>query len=151
MIIYAHRGNLTGRTPARENAPDYIDNAIATGFHVEIDLRMVDGKFFLGHDKAQHPITAQWLRERKHRLLAHIKDHHAIREAQGIGIDLFCHEKDEFTLTRMGFLWLAQTAIVPDKYSIVPLITREQIETYPHRGMYGVCSDFPILANERLG
>ena len=38
MIYISHRGNTNGKNPARENTKSYIDEAIAKGFDVEIDI-----------------------------------------------------------------------------------------------------------------
>ena len=51
--IISHRGNLIGVKPECENNPTYIDQAIAEGFDVEIDVWFIDGEFFLGHDSAR--------------------------------------------------------------------------------------------------
>ena len=40
MIYIAHRGNIRGPNPERENSPDYIDEAIQSGYYVEVDVRM---------------------------------------------------------------------------------------------------------------
>ena len=61
MIIIAHRGNVDGPNPERENSPDYIDEALSMGYDVEIDLRSKDKQLFLGHDKPQYPLKLGWL------------------------------------------------------------------------------------------
>jgi len=53
MKIIAHRGNLTGPNPLRENSIDYIEEAISEGFDVEIDLWVEDNQCHLGHDGPQ--------------------------------------------------------------------------------------------------
>ena len=50
MILISHRGNIDGKKPHLENQPDYIDEAIALGYDVEIDVWLIDGVLFLGHD-----------------------------------------------------------------------------------------------------
>ena len=37
MILISHRGNIDGKIVERENHPEYIDEAIALGYDVEID------------------------------------------------------------------------------------------------------------------
>ena len=37
MIRIAHRGNFAGINRDRENSPDYIEEAIAAGYNVEVD------------------------------------------------------------------------------------------------------------------
>ena len=50
MKIISHRGNIKGPLPDQENRPSYIDCAMGSGYDVEIDLRIVDGELWLGHD-----------------------------------------------------------------------------------------------------
>ena len=50
MKLISHRGNIKEPNPKMENSPSYIDIAISSGYDVEIDIRFIDGKFYLGHD-----------------------------------------------------------------------------------------------------
>lgn len=61
MILISHRGNIDGKKPHLENQPDYIDEAIALGYDVEIDVWLIDGVLFLGHDAPQYEISDVWL------------------------------------------------------------------------------------------
>ena len=63
MILISHRGNIDGKILETENHPDYIDKAISLGYDVEIDIWMVNGVFFLGHDEPQYKIILDWLSE----------------------------------------------------------------------------------------
>ena len=54
-------GNIRGPVPGRENAPSYIDCALGNGYDVEIDVRVVDGELWLGHDKPQYKVTWNWI------------------------------------------------------------------------------------------
>jgi hypothetical protein len=60
MIYISHRGNIDGKNPQLENKPSYIDHAISLGYDVEIDIWMIDGFLFLGHDAPQYGITQNW-------------------------------------------------------------------------------------------
>ena len=71
MLQYfiSHRGNLTGIGGEEwENHPDYIDAALAAGFDVEIDVWVIEGTFWLGHDAPQFGVTMHWLNERSDNL-----------------------------------------------------------------------------------
>ena len=57
MVLISHRGNTNGKFESYENEPMYIDKAISQGFDVEIDVWMIDGILFLGHDKPQYGIN----------------------------------------------------------------------------------------------
>jgi glycerophosphoryl diester phosphodiesterase len=51
MILIAHRGNLNGKQPERENSPEYIKEALEKGYHVEVDVWLKEtNNLFLGHD-----------------------------------------------------------------------------------------------------
>ena len=80
MILISHRGNINGKNEERENAPDYIDEAIAEGYDVEVDVWMTeDGFLYSGHDEPQYRITQHWLEERNKKLWIHCKSFDAMR------------------------------------------------------------------------
>ena len=49
MKIISHRGNLTGSNPEAEPHPAYIQEALAKGVHVEVDVGLESGVWKLGH------------------------------------------------------------------------------------------------------
>ena len=53
MKLISHRGNINGRIENYENNPDYIDDTIRLGYDVEVDVWMIEGVLFLGHDEPQ--------------------------------------------------------------------------------------------------
>ena len=55
MIRVAHRGNTRGRKPSEENSPEYVQEALSKGFHVEVDVRLFNEEWYLGHDDPQIP------------------------------------------------------------------------------------------------
>ena len=65
MKIISHRGNVRGAIPDRENRPSYIDCAIGNGYDVEIDVRLIAGQLWLGHDEPQYKVEHSWLQPRK--------------------------------------------------------------------------------------
>ena len=70
----AHRGNIDGIHEKYENHPDYIDDAIAEGYDVEIDVWDIDGTLYLGHDKPEYKIDQNYLLDRKDVLWCHAKN-----------------------------------------------------------------------------
>ena len=68
MKIISHRGNISGPDLKNENLPSYIDKALQQGLDVEIDLRKIKDKFFLGHDNSDYQVSLDWLDERKKNL-----------------------------------------------------------------------------------
>ena len=66
MHLISHRGNLNGSIAEKENSPSYIDEAIKSGFHVEIDLFAIGKTLFLGHDFPQYKIDEEFLEDLVH-------------------------------------------------------------------------------------
>ncbi|HAT66245.1 MAG TPA: hypothetical protein DCS66_16905, partial [Flavobacteriaceae bacterium] len=60
MKIIAHRCNLNGPSPA-ENTIDAMMKCFEYGLMVEIDVRLIDGKLYLGHDGPQKEVELQFL------------------------------------------------------------------------------------------
>ena len=50
MILISNRGNVDGVNLEKENTQSYIQQAIDLGYDVEIDVRYINNKFWLGHD-----------------------------------------------------------------------------------------------------
>lgn len=150
VVLLSHRGNLDGPDPASENAPAHIDRAINAGFKVEVDLRVVErrgGKrLMFGHDGPQYEIDEEWIRVRRDDLLIHLKDFDALKYVARWHLPwhVICHSADPYTITSRGWPWLHDLALQPSPDTIVPLITLEQLRSYPHlRAVGGVCTDFP--------
>lgn len=138
MILISHRGNINGKLPQNENHPDYIDEAIHAGYDVEIDVWMVDGELFLGHDEPQYPISEDWIEDRYETLWIHCKNIEAMEAFNVSSFNYFWHEEDTMTLTSMGVLW-AYPGNQPIKGSIavMPEIHNDDISA-----CLGICSDY---------
>jgi glycerophosphoryl diester phosphodiesterase len=53
MIVLAHRGNLRGPAPGRENSLALVEQALSLGFGLETDVRYSAGHgFYISHDVA---------------------------------------------------------------------------------------------------
>jgi len=104
MFLIAHRGNITGKNPEKENEPSYILDAINKGFDVEIDVWYVNNTFFLGHDNPQHEVDIEFLSNDK--IWCHAKNIEALYEMiRYSSIHCFWHQTDDVTLTSKGYLW----------------------------------------------
>lgn len=140
MILISHRANLHGPSKKTENSPDSIDHAISMGFDVEIDVRAVGSKIFLGHDEPQEEVAKEWLLGRSKSLWIHCKNIEAMDFFDGMEFNHFWHQEDDCTLTSRGFIWT---------YPGKPLFARS-IAVLPetHNAASkdlkcaGVCSDF---------
>ena len=146
MIYISHRGNIDGVIPERENALDYIQEAIDAGYDVEIDLRMKNEQPHLGHDYAQYPVTEEWLWQRRERLWVHVKEYAALQwifqRPLMQPVRYFCHESDRFTLVSNGWIWSHDLTNRMNSKCIIPLLSKESVESYNNTDFGAVCSDF---------
>jgi len=138
----AHRGNLNGRLPEKENSPDYIDKAISEHFDAEIDLWATSNKLYLGHDYPQYKIDATWLEERRAQLWVHIKNEEAVAQIQTLkGFNWFWQDSDLYTITSHGHVWAHLNAPeVKNAICVLPeqRIARKQVNIKSNKGY---CSD----------
>jgi hypothetical protein len=144
MLLISHRGNTTGPNKERENAPDYIDEALSMGYDVETDVWVVDGGIWLGHDKPEKKINKLFLNERKHELWCHAKNLDALVFLLGENFNTFSHDNDPYVITSKGYIWASPHSI----------FTRDTIAVMPEWKNYtpsdishcrGICSDFVSL------
>ena len=144
MIYISHRGNLNGVNHSRENSPTYIDVCINKGFHCEIDLRMKDGVPHLGHDTADYPVTISWLQDRTMWLWIHVKEYEALMWLMKTmpWANYFCHESDKYTLVSNGMVWCHDLTNQMNANCVIPLLSKESVESYGQTGFGAVCSDF---------
>jgi len=139
MILISHRGNTNGKFESYENEPVYIDKAISDGFDVEIDVWMVESQLFLGHDKPQYEISAEWLEKRYDNIWIHCKNIKALELFNALrSYHYFWHEEDTLTLTSKGVVW-AYPGKQPIKGSIavMPEINNDLVFE-----CIGICSDY---------
>ena len=145
MKIISHRGNIRGPVPDKENRPSYIDCAIGNGYDVEIDVRSIGGKLWLGHDEPQYKIDHNWLDNRRNYLWIHCKNLEAAEECWSY--NSFCHSGDPFTYTSTGKIWLHDLTCRLNANIIIPLLDEESANSLESLtgNPYGVCTDYPIL------
>jgi hypothetical protein len=152
MKLIAHRGNLDGPNPSKENHPEYIESAITNGYDVEIDIRYdtFDKKLYLGHDEPQYLIDWYWLGQYKDNLWIHCKNIEALYEFVDAtsGFNYFWHQEDDFTLTSRNYIWTYPGKTYTTKSIIVMpennsrLFDFNEIKEYH---VHGVCTDYPNL------
>lgn len=141
MILISHRGNITGPIAEQENKPKYIDNAIQSGYNVEIDVWLIDDTIYLGHDKPEYQIDQAWLQDRKDILWIHCKNLNAVTYFHSTLVhryNYFWHQEDDVTLTSRGFIW-AYPGKQPIKRSIavMPELNNDDVSQCE-----GICSDY---------
>ena len=142
MRLIAHRGNMTGPS-AQENHPDHIREALQAGFDVEVDVWLIDGDIWFGHDEPQYPAHITVL---NNRYWLHCKNIEALRFFGGIEINeanVFWHESDDYTLTNKRFIW---TNIGKDltgrSIMVMPEVTDSTLENTLDVDCSGISSDW---------
>ncbi len=142
MYLISHRGNITGRQPERENAPDYILEAIDAGYYCEVDiLGKVDGSLWLGHDGPQYKTDTKFLNNPK--ILCHCKNKLAIDNLNGWGIHWFWHQNDDYTITSKGFIWTYPGNVLsPSSICVMPEVVPGIYNKSQLLECAGICSDY---------
>lgn len=140
MILISHRGNTHGPFPLMENNPEYVDTTILLGYNVEIDVWVIEGTFYLGHDEPQYGVSLDWLNERKDKLWIHCKNIEAVEWFNSLfgTYNYFWHQEDTVTLTSKNYIW-AYPGKQPIKNSIavMPELNNDLLDT-----CIGICSDY---------
>ena len=155
MRYIAHRGNIDGRNVIYENQPDYIREALAKGFDVEIDVWYVDNSWFLGHDKAEWSITPDFLDNS--RLWLHAKSPATLYALLDMpfknkdSINIFSHDQDNVVLTSLGIPWVYPgTPLGPRAICVMPERVPCAYTADDLAGCAGICSDYVRSRNKRV-
>jgi hypothetical protein len=106
MKLIAHRGNLNGPQPDKENSPDYISKAIESGYNVEIDIWFINNKWYLGHDNPAYEIKYHFLFDS--RFWLHAKNGEAfdkLLKDKNYNFNVFWHTTEDWVLTSKKYIW----------------------------------------------
>ena len=144
MILIAHRGNISGPNVSMENNPEYVLKALKMGFDAEVDVWLINGKFFLGHDEPSYEVDREFLR--KNGLWCHAKNLEALDLMTRMGVHCFWHQTDDYTLTSCGFIW----AYPGKPYTSRSIAVIPEEITDNEKLCYGVCSDWVLKFREEL-
>ena len=144
MILIAHRGLIDGPDSAFENNPKAIDLAFRKGYDCEVDVRYINGKWFLGHDDPTYEVDYEFLRQPGLWLHAKNLDALYILGAEKNRLNFFWHQEDDYTLTSKKHIWAypgkpytLNTVIVMPEWNISDLSSLQDVECY------GICTDYP--------
>ncbi len=152
MKIIAHRANINGPNRKNENQKSSIKACIDLGYDVEIDIRFLNGKLYLGHDKPDLLITKDELSMIKNKAWIHCKNIQAFSFFRQINEDFnyFWHEKDSYTLTSKNYIWASPgQALSPGCICVMPEINcySNNIKDLTNFCISGICTDYPNLFN----
>ena len=136
MILIAHRGNINGPNTIDENKPSYIEAAIDQGYDVEIDVWLLDGKYYLGHDEPSYVVGLEFLETKG--LWIHCKNYEALCELSRRDLNVFYHTNEDYVLTSKNYIW-AYPGQPGGKYTICVM---PEWNNYSTDGFAGVCSDY---------
>ena len=153
MKIISHRGNLEGPEAYLENSIGQIEKCFDLDLECEVDLRLRDGKLFLGHDYAQYEISIDWLVKNSSLLWIHCKDSESLSFLKKTKADLnyFWHENDKHTITSKGFFWnYPGGPITQDAISVLPENWWKPSIHQPLTYALGICTDFPTRFRKKL-
>lgn len=148
MIFIAHRGNTEGPNPL-ENHPDYIKKALSKGYNVEVDVRYLSGKFYLGHDTPDYEIDEAFIENE--RIWVHAKNFKALDHLlKNPKIHVFSHNVDPYVLTSKGYIFTFPSNA--SEYSeksvcVMPELIEGHID---YSICYAVCSDYVPKLDEKL-
>lgn len=145
--LIAHRGNMWGPIPKKENSPAYIKEAIQQGFDVEVDLWKIDRAFFLGHDKGKYKITEKWLYTYPSMTWFHCKNSAALEYCISYGLHCFWHQNDDYTLTSNGYIWTYPGKVVPE----CGVLVDKNLKMAPKSEIEFICSDYVGEIKKNVG
>lgn len=139
MILIAHRGNYKGREVEKENSLLHLHDAISRGYDVEVDVWKIDSEYFLGHDGPDINVSLFDLVELQDYAWFHAKNFEALTACMDLGLHVFFHDKDEYTVTSKGIIWAYSGKFVNSRgVACMPESTPGFIIP---KFAYGVCSD----------
>lgn len=142
MIKIAHRGNYKGSNKERENSPDYIEEAIAAGYNVEVDVWLIDNKWMLGHDFPKYEVPLVFFERPEiwthaKNLVGYVSLYHNSK------VHVFWHNKDDFAITSRGIKWANTHVLTYDGVMVLPELNDHHTSMIKlgHVDPIGICSD----------
>lgn len=130
----------------RENEPSYIEESLAAGYDVEVDVWFYEGGIWLGHDKPTYHVNPSFLKMEG--LWCHAKNFAALNALRIVGAEYFWHQEDDYTLTSSGYIWtypgkkLGHCSIM-----VMPESCFDGLNSID-KSVYGICSDYVAKINE---
>lgn len=151
MINIAHRGLFKGPNKKKENSLSQIESAIKNGYEVEIDLRLIEDRLYLGHDEIQEVVETKWLNDYKNKLWIHCKNIYAVDFLFDLNLDFnyFFHNNDDLTITSKKNLWVYPKKPYT-KNSIIVCKSKDEIDDVLSSTIkpLGICSDYSFYVHE---
>ncbi len=141
MRLIAHRGNIWGPQPNVENDPSLIEEVIRLGYDVEIDVRLIHGELFLGHDEPQYKVDMKFFARICESAWIHCKNLEALHFFLKMPeFNCFWHQNDDYTVTSHGFIWASPgKPVTTNSIIVMPELAPERFIDHT---AFGICSDY---------
>lgn len=140
MKTICHRGNMFGPNPEKENEPSYIQEALKSGYDVEVDVWLKDGELYLGHDGPTYK-TSRYLLQNK-RVWVHCKDVTTYLELSKFSnINCFFQNNDDIVKTSQGYFWAHSKC---QSFNDQTVVTDLEAKTWNQPKPYAICSDYIV-------
>lgn len=147
--LIAHRGLYNGPDKVKENNPQQILDSINLGFDAEIDLHIIDKKFYLGHDEPQYLIDESFLRNSA--FWIHAKNLEALYWLSTTDLKYFWHQNDDRVVTSNGYIWTYPEKELTDRsIRLMPEWNDPEFKTIKEHRCFAICSDYVFLIREIL-
>ena len=144
--VIAHRGLTHGPNKNIENVPERVIGLIERGIDCEVDLQIVDGGLFLGHDTPDYEVDIDFLCIKG--LWIHCKTSEALQMMSSIvklrNTNYFFHDIDQHTLTSRGIIWSHPAAeFIRGAVMVVPETCLSDAEIQAKLpDSYAICTDY---------
>jgi len=154
QILISHRGNIDGKKPHLENNPNYINEALRLGYDVEIDVWLINNKWYLGHDNPTYKIKYNFLFDS--RFWLHAKNGEVfdkLLKDKNYDFNVFWHTNEDWVLTSKGYIWTYPNKFLyenSDNFYFRKILKVNSVSIHLRRGdfltnprakkLHGVCS-----------
>jgi len=122
------------------------------GFECEVDIRLINGDFYLGHDSPEFKVDFDWISKRSTKLWIHCKDFDSLNffvKNSDSSFNFFWHDKDQYTLTNKGYIWAYPgVSVSKNCIAVLPETWLSSQVNITELDYLGICSDF--IENYRI-
>jgi len=140
-----HRGLMNGPDQNTENKEDLLWKRLSEGWDIEVDMWLIDGKFWLGHDKPTDLLkdksllnsSKAWIHCKNLMMLQYMTE-------KKMGAPFFSHDTDDAVLASNGYIW-CYPGFQAGRQSIVVIPERVPHMELDVTLIGGICSDYTTL------
>jgi len=149
MKIIAHRGLLNGPDSNLENLPGQILLSLQAGYDCEVDVRLIDGKWILGHDNPDFEVPFEFLEQTG--LWIHAKNLEALDYLSTTTLNYFWHQNDDYVITSKGYIWAYPgKPLTTRSVMVLPEWEDNTLQNVIGVDCFGICSDYPEQIRQLL-